>query len=485
MDNLETIESRERRSPVDNSITWSGRWATNLEVETAVESANSSFESWSRTTLEDRIEFAKKYASFLNANRDSISKTITLESGKPLWESLAEVQSAVSKVDNAIDAILKRRWTTIEGTGASASSIRFRPIGTMVVLGPYNLPLHLPGAHIVPALLAGNTMLFKPSEKSPAVGEWLVRAWQSADLPKGVLQCIHGAASQAKWAVDAPEIAGVLFTGSLAVGKQLHQQLAGRPECILALEMGGNNPLVVDRIKNRQAAIASIIQSAYITSGQRCTCARRLIVVEHPENEALVAELSDSISRIQIGNPLSNPQPFMGTLVSSEAATMILATQEYMRSQGGIVLNESRTVAAHRAMLTPGLILVNDETNLGKTNVDEEHFGPLLTITYAKNLDDAILKANRTRFGLAAGLLSDDAAAFRYFVDRVRAGIVNWNSPTTGASGKLPFGGVGASGNHRPSGYFASDYCSYPIASIENTELSLTPKLPPGLQELF
>ena len=472
--------TRERRSPVDNSVTWSGSWATSQQVSNAVRRVHTSFASWSHTTLESRIELVKKYASFLQANRLAIARTITLESGKPLWESELEVQSAIAKVDNAIDAICKRRWTVSEGAGSSHSAIRFKPLGMMVVLGPYNLPLHLPGAHMVPALLAGNTVLLKPSEKAPAVGDWILQAWQSADPPPGVVECIHGAVEQAKWAVGSSEAAGVLFTGSYSAGKQLHHQLAGRPECMLALEMGGNNPLVVDRIQNRQAAIATIIQSAYITSGQRCTCARRLIIVNHAENARFLEDLSYSIARIHVGNPLAERQPFMGTLVSEQAATSILTAQDQLRAKGAAVLNEATASESCGAMLTPGLLVLNHQEQS-----DEEFFGPLVTATFAEDLDEAIEIANRTKYGLAAGLVSDDPSAYHHFVNRVRAGIVNWNSPTTGASGRLPFGGTGSSGNHRPSGYFAADYCSYPVASVENHELSANGNLPPGLDEIF
>jgi len=334
----------------------------------------------------------------------------------------------------------------------------------------------LPGAHIVPALLAGNTVLFKPSEKAPAVGDWIARGWHSANLPEDVLVCLHGGADQAKRAVAMKQTAGVLFTGSYNVGAQLHRQLAGRPDCLLALEMGGNNALVVDRISNRKAAIDIIIQSAFITSGQRCTCARRLIVIDHPENAGFVEELSSAISKIEVGDPLGDSQPFLGTLVSKQAAESILVTQDLMMVRGGFVHNKSKIVGENSAMLSPGLV----EIEKGAT-LDEEHFGPLTALQYAYDLEEAIAIANQTRYGLAAGFLSDDRAAFEKFVDSVRAGIINWNSPTTGASGKLPFGGVGASGNHRPSGSFAADYCSYPVASIENTELSQSVALPPGL----
>jgi succinylglutamic semialdehyde dehydrogenase len=471
----------QRHSPVDNSLTWSGSWATPLEIEAAADRSHRAFPTWSRTSLEHRCSIAKKFAELLHSHRAAIAKTITLESGKPLWESDLEVQSAISKVSNAIEAIQTRRWTTVEGPATSPSVIRFHPLGCMVVLGPYNLPLHLPGAHIVPALLAGNTVLFKPSEKSPAVGDWIANAWHSAGLPEGVLKTIHGAADQAKHAVSLSTTSGVLFTGSYAAGVQLHQQLAGRPECLLALEMGGNNPLVVHQCSHRKAVIANIIQSAYLTSGQRCTCARRLIIVDTPTNVGLLHDLSIAIEKIRTANPLATPQPFLGSLVSSQVTANILAAQQAYRSMGAEVLNEARLIDGHAAILTPSLIHAGPQAIASIQALDQEHFGPMLVASIAKDLDEAIELSNRTRYGLAAGLMSDDPAAFDQFVSHVRAGIINWNSPTTGASGRLPFGGVGSSGNHRPSGYYAADYCSYPVASIENHQLAMPKQLPPGL----
>jgi succinylglutamic semialdehyde dehydrogenase len=374
MQSSANLGGREHRSPVDDCVTWTGEWFDFRTVADAADRASSAFDKWSKTTLETRIEFAKRYASYLQSNRPAIARTISLESGKPLWESDLEVQSAIAKVDNAIEAIAKRRWTTSEGAGSSFSTIRYKPLGMMVVLGPYNLPLHLPGAHIVPALLAGNTVLFKPSEKTPAVGDWIFKAWRSTGVPIGVVECIHGAVEQAKWAVDSETTAGVLFTGSYSAGKQLHKQLAGRPECMLALEMGGNNPLVIDRVENRQSAIVNIIQSAFITSGQRCTCARRLIIVNHPENAGLLEELSRSIDKILIGNPLSDSQPYMGSLVSRGAAEAILAAQAGLQSNGAIIMNEARLQSGSKAIVTPGLVLLSEASA-----VDEEYFGPLLT----------------------------------------------------------------------------------------------------------
>lgn len=468
-----------RMSPVDERITWQGGWATPVEIDAAYERARDVSGDWSRRSVAERIECIKRYSQSLEKNKDAIALCITLESGKPLWESKQEVMAAKSKVDNSIDALQKRRSETASSTLASMNVIRYQPLGTVLVLGPYNLPLHLPGAHIVPSLLAGNTVVFKPSEKTPAVGDWIAKCWSEAGLPDGVLETLHGAVDVAKHIVEKPDLAGVFFTGSQRGGVALHRQLAGRPECLLALEMGGNNPLVVDAVQDVDAAIQVIVQSCFVTSGQRCTCARRLILVESPENRRLLEKLGQVVKKIRVGNPLQTPEPFMGCLVSNEACESILIAQQALLAQGGRPLSECRRLESSPNSLTPGLIEISDELI-----DDEEHFGPLTTIVIVPDFDRAIRLANKTKYGLAAGLLSDDASKFPYFVERVNAGIINWNSPTTGASGVMPFGGVGASGNHRPSGYFAADYCSYPKASVQINELKLSRSLPPGLEDL-
>lgn len=464
-----------RFSPIDKTPTWHGRWASSLDLDTSYERAREAQSNWANQTIIERMDVCRRFAEALHQFRDEIVKSITRETGKPIWESRSEVQSAIAKVETAIEAIQKRRWNSSDG----ATSIRYRAIGTVLVLGPYNLPLHLPGAHIIPALLAGNTVLFKPSEKTPSVGDWISRCWLRAGLPNGVFELVHGAAEAAQWIVRKEDLAGVFFTGSFRAGVELHRALAGRPDCLLALEMGGNNPMVIDRAGDQRAAIETIIQSSYLTSGQRCTCARRLIVLDIPENRDLVDKLSFAIRRIRYGNPFHSPEPYMGPLVNEDAASQLQRAQEIYGELGGQPLVESKRDAINPCMVSPGLWEVPDSFVH-----DEEYFGPLATVCYVESFESAIEVANRSRYGLAAGILTDRRERFDRFVASVRAGIVNWNSPTTGASGKLPFGGVGASGNHRPSGFFAADYCSDPIASVESSQLTRSSHLPPGLEEL-
>jgi succinylglutamic semialdehyde dehydrogenase len=474
----------ERISPVNGEITWSGSASRPDLIRSAIESAAEAFPAWKRLDLSQRTACLGRYAGYLAEHRDAIATAITLEVGKPLWESRTEVASSIAKVDLAIEALRERRVDSVRGpVGAGStndsSEIRYRPIGPVLVLGPFNLPLHLPGAHFVPALAAGNPVVFKTSEKTPLVGELIARGMAAAGLPHGVFQLLQGGPSVAVEALQSPSLGGVFFTGSRNAGVAIHRQLAGRPEVLLALEMGGNNPLVVDRVSNLYAAVEIILQSAYLSSGQRCSCARRLIVVDSPDNRRLVQALTQAISRMRLGDPMADPGPFMGTMIDERAIQSVLDKQTAYIDRGMRAMHASRIHCSLPTQLWPGLLDAH-----GIAPDDDEVFGPLLVLQWAKDLETAIAMARQTRYGLSASLLSDDPEAWSLFQREVDAGVLNWNHPTTGATGILPFGGLGWSGNHRSSGYYACDYCSDPTASLVRPTATPASKTPIGLEQI-
>jgi succinylglutamic semialdehyde dehydrogenase len=427
----------------------------------------------------------RRYAAYLEQHRETIASSITLETGKPLWESRLEVATSIAKVDLAIRAFQERRDSTLRssdpgGMVSEGSEIGYRPIGSVLVLGPFNLPLHLPGAHIVPALIAGNTVVFKSSEKTPRVGQHIDQAMSAAGLPSGVFQLLQGGAPVAVHAMQTPSLGGVFFTGSRNGGLAIHRHMAGRPEVLVALEMGGNNPLVVDQVSNVEAAIEIILQSAYITSGQRCSCARRLILVDTPSNRDLVHRLAGCLPKIRLGHPMAEPGPFYGTMIDLPSLQRVLDKQAEYVDRGMHVICPAGTRSDMPTQLTPGLLDSNDvETE------DEEVFGPLLVLRWVRDLDAAIEQASRTRYGLSAAILSDNPDAWNQFRREIDAGIIHWNHPTTGATGVLPFGGLGWSGNHRSSGYFACDYCSDPTASLFRNTVAKASGSPIGLEGIW
>ncbi|MCL9775593.1 succinylglutamate-semialdehyde dehydrogenase [Vibrio methylphosphonaticus] len=463
-------------SPYNNEVIWQGKSATPVQVELAVSSARKAFVSWKKRSFEEREAVVLAFAEKLKARSEDIAVAIAKETGKPLWETRTEAGAMAGKIAISIRAYHDRTGSSQREAAGNQIVLRHRPLGVMAVFGPYNFPGHLPNGHIVPALLAGNTVVFKPSEQTPLVGELAMQLWQEAGLPDGVINLVQGGKETGIALADAKGIDGVLFTGSANTGHVLHRQFAGQPDKMLALEMGGNNPLVVsDAYGELDATVYTILQSAYISAGQRCTCARRLYVPFGDNGDQLVDALVAAIAKIRIDEPFATPAPFMGPQISIQAAQHIMQAQATLQSLGGKSLVESKQLQA--AFVTPGLI---DATAIA-TLPDEEYFGPLLQLVRYETLPQAVELANDTRFGLSAGLISTNDDEWLYFVDHIRAGIVNRNRQLTGASGDAPFGGPGASGNLRPSAYYAADYCAYPMASMEGEQTVLPATLSPGL----
>ncbi len=431
------------------------------DANAAVNAARAAFPAWATAPLEARLEVIHRYRDLVRANAPAFADIIARETGKPHWDAAAEVNSVAGKVDISVEAYHARTGTRIGEVAAGRQAVRHKPHGVLAVLGPYNFPAHLPNGHIVPALIAGNTVVLKPSELTPATAEHMGALWAQAGLPDGVLNIVQGAAHEGRALASHADIDGLLFTGAATTGYALARAFAATPHKILALEMGGNNPLIVWDAPDIAAAAALVIQSAYLSSGQRCTCARRLIVHEAAA-PALVDAVAALIDRIIVAEPFADPVPFMGPVIDARAAERLEAAFAAMVAAGGKPIRALTRLPQGPAFVSPGLI---DTTGL--TLPDEEHFGPLLQVIRVPDWDAAMAAANATRFGLAASLVGGDQALYDRFWTQIRAGIVNWNRPTSGAASNAPFGGVGASGNHRPAAYYAADYCAWPVASVE------------------
>ncbi|WP_449434331.1 succinylglutamate-semialdehyde dehydrogenase [Pseudomonas putida] len=470
-------EALQSLNPVSQSVVWAGQGADAAQVEAAVQAARAAFPAWAQLSLEARISVLEGFAKQLKAHADALAHCIGEETGKPLWESATEVTSMINKVAISVQSYRERTGEKSAPLADASAVLRHKPHGVVAVFGPYNFPGHLPNGHIVPALLAGNCVVFKPSELTPKVAELTVNCWIAAGLPAGVLNLVQGARETGVALAANAGIDGLFFTGSSRTGNLLHQQFAGRPDKILALEMGGNNPLLVDEVKDLDAAVYTIIQSAFISAGQRCTCARRLLVPQGAWGDALLARLVEVCKGISVGAFDQQPAPFMGSVISLQAARALLAAQAELLGKGAQALLQMTQPHADAALLTPGIL---DVTAVAE-RPDEEFFGPLLQVLRYADFDAAIDEANNTQYGLAAGLLSDSRARYQYFWLRSRAGIVNWNKQLTGAASSAPFGGVGSSGNHRASAYYAADYCAYPVASLETASLALPATLTPGV----
>ncbi|MCW8329655.1 succinylglutamate-semialdehyde dehydrogenase [Photobacterium sp. SDRW27] len=470
-------EEMQSLNPFSGEVIWQGQGATPEQVEQAVVSARQALASWRKTAFSERQAIVERFAGLVKDNSEHIARTIAEETGKPLWETRTEAGAMVGKIAISLRAYEERTGYKQKDVAGSQAVLRHRPLGVMAVFGPYNFPGHLPNGHIVPALLAGNTVVFKPSELTPKIAEETMKLWQQAGLPDGVINLVQGARTTGEALAGSAGIDGLLFTGSANTGHILHRQFAGQPGKMLALEMGGNNPMVISKDYGElEATVYTIIQSAFISAGQRCTCARRLYLPEGAEGDALLERLVEATTQLNIDGPFAEPQPFMGPQISDAAADNIIRAQTNLVSLGGELLLEAKR--GQGAIVTPAIIEVSKVAELP----DEEYFGPLLQVVRYQELEQAVTLANNTRYGLSAGLVSTDDEEWQYFIDHIRAGIVNRNRQLTGASGDAPFGGPGASGNLRPSAYYAADYCAYPMASMEGEQTELPAQLSPGIK---
>ncbi|UAB79523.1 succinylglutamate-semialdehyde dehydrogenase [Erythrobacter sp. SCSIO 43205] len=447
-------------SPATGEEVWRG---PHDDVEQAVSRSRRAWPQWAATSQGQRIELARRFANEVRTDAEDIAVQIAKETGKPLWEARTEVDAVIGKIEISIQAYAERTGRKKrDGALQGVTAVRHKPHGVMVVLGPYNFPAHLPNGHMVPALIAGNTVILKPSEKAPGVAMALLECWKRCGIPENVVQVVIGGPEEGSALVAHAGIDGVLFTGSAQTGIAINRKLASNPGKIVALEMGGNNPIVVTDTPLVTDACALIIQSAFTSAGQRCTAARRLIVVDNMY-EPLMEQLIPLARKIQVDEPFADPQPFMGPVIDNEAAEGITESFVALMTAGGKPLLPMRRLRPQEPFVTPGII---DTTDI-PDRPDIELFGPLLQVIRVPDLDAGIAEANNTRFGLSASLIGGSPDDYSRFWANTRAGLINWNRPTNGASSSSPFGGIGLSGNHRPAAYYAADYCAYPVSSNE------------------
>lgn len=451
-------------NPSTGGIVWQKHRAKTDQVSSVVRSAHQASLAWSLTEKPLRINIIRRFSALLKENKKRLAVLLSQENGKPLWEAIGEINACIAKADISITAEQERCPEKLSGE----QQLHYKAIGVMLVIGPYNFPFHLPNGHIIPALLAGNCILFKPSEQTPACAEAMIELWHQAGIPPGVINLIQGGAEIAQ-ALIGENIDAVLFTGSSDTGIAIHRSLAGRPQVLLALEMGGNNPLIIDTpstdytAEQQHKLVDLIIRSAFISSGQRCTCCRRLIVINCQQNQKLLKALEERCKEITVGQTNGEERPvFIGPLISKSAANHVREMYKNLINSGALPLLPLQDHEQSEALLYPAIV---DMNNVDKNEItDREIFGPLLQLYRVNTFGQAINLANQTEYGLAAGLVSENIRHQEIFFKRVRAGFSVINKPTTGAPSNLPFGGSGLSGNHRPSAYYAADYCAWPAS---------------------
>ncbi|MDP9056381.1 MAG: succinylglutamate-semialdehyde dehydrogenase [Pseudomonadota bacterium] len=433
------------------------------DIAATVAEARRGWPSWAAQPLATRIELMRRFANEVRRDHDALANMIARETGKPLWEAMDEVDAVIARVEIAVRGYAERCAQRKLDNGLQGwVAVRHKPHGVMAVISPCHQPALAPIVNILAALIAGNCVVLCPSEQVPATAEMLVAFFHRAGMAPAVIQLLVGKSQHGIDLALHPGIDGVLFSGSLSDGIEINRQLAAWPGKILALEMDGNNPLVVLDSPKIDEVATLIVQSAFAGAGQRSTAARRLIV-KSSMVEPVMAAVKAIADRIICGAPFDDPAPYMGPVIDGAAADRLTESFIHLLSHGGRAIK-------HMVRLRPGLPFVSpaiiDVTQV-RDRPDVAVLGPMLQVIQVDDLDAAIIEANRTRFGLAAGLVGGSPQDYARFWANIRAGLVSWNRPTTTDLPAAPFGGTGASGNQRPSGFYAADNCAYPVSSAE------------------
>jgi succinylglutamic semialdehyde dehydrogenase len=453
-------------------------------IERACAEAKKAYLPWARLTMDERRAYLLRLKDVFEAHVDMMARTIARDTGKPLWESLTEAKALGQKIDITLNHSLKlvaeeripNALPGVEGV------IRHRSRGVMAVVGPFNFPAHLPNGHIIPALIAGNTVVYKPSEQTPAVGQLYAELIHKANLPKGVFNLVYGDGEGGRRLVNNEHVDGVLFTGSYEVGLKIKQETMTHYWKLLALEMGGKNTTVVWEDADMEKAVYETLIGAYMTAGQRCACTSRVIV--HPKlADEFTEKFYQKAKKLSIGYWADDP--FMGPLINQGAVEKYVRFQEIANRENCESVMRGKALELDRKghYVTPSIHLVK-KFDPQSVYQKSEIFGPNVAIHTESDFSRAMEIVNSSGYGLVMSLFSKNVELYREAQLLARVGILNFNRTTNGASSRLPFGGMGKSGNDRPSAHFAIQYCTVPVASLEDPTAYDPTKDLPGMNLL-
>lgn len=450
-------------------------------IDEACMAAKKAFIPWMRLSLDERKNYLLKLKDVFDKHTEQMAQIISRDTGKALWDAMTEAKNLGNKIDITISNSLKLIDEThipnalpgVEGV------VRHKGRGVMAVLGPFNFPAHLPNGHIIPALISGNTVVFKPSEQTPAVGQYMAELIEKAGLPPGVFNLVQGDGESGRRLAANENVDGVLFTGSYEVGLKIKQETMTHYWKILALEMGGKNATVVWDDADMDKAIYETLIGAYLSTGQRCSGTSRVILHSKIADE-FTERFYQAAKKLTIGHWSENP--FMGSLINAAAVEKYIRFQEIANREGceSMMRGKALDLKQKGYYVTPSIHLVNkfDPTSVYQKS---EIFGPNVAIYKSSDFDETLNMVNSTGYGLVMSLFSKNKSLYEESLLKARVGLLNWNRTTNGASSRLPFGGMGKSGNDRPSADYAIQYCTVPVASLEDPTPFDKTKMLPGI----
>jgi succinylglutamic semialdehyde dehydrogenase len=452
-------------------------------VDDAVASASKAFKTWSHLSVAERTEYINRLSEIFLSKKEEFAETISRETGKPLWETRGEAGAIVGKIKITLEHSLKLvADEKIENALPNVDGVvRFRPKGVMSVIGPFNFPAHLPNGHIVPALLTGNTVVFKPSDKTPFTGQLMAQCYEEAKFPPGVFNLVQGKAESGKRLVSHKDVHGVLFTGSYDVGLRIKQDTISQYWKTLALEMGGKNTSVIWKDAPLEKAVYESLMGGFLSAGQRCSCTS-IIFVHEDIYDSFLSKFYAAAKKIKIGH-WSEEGNFMGPLISEESVEKYATFQQIALREGAeCIMRGKKLELEHQGNYVSPSIYAMSEYKSDSVYLTQEIFGPNVAVIKVNNLEKTFDDINSSHFGLVSSIFTKDKAIYEQAYKTLNVGLLNWNRTTNGASSRLPFGGTKKSGNDRPSAHHAVYYCTTPMASLEDYSSIDDVQLPPGLE---
>jgi len=467
----------EVRNPADqDELLGKGFLASAHEAEAAITAASEALPAWSHMPAPKRGEIVERAGDLLRAEQDEVARILTREEGKTFAEAKGEIYRAYNVINYTAGQARRMGGLTIPSELPKNFAYTMRqPLGVVALITPWNFPICIPAWKIAPALVAGNTAIFKPSSTTPLTAAKLVEIFERAGLPAGVLNLLVGSSSDVGDLLTRDRrVRGISFTGSSENGTQIYATCASRgvkAQC----EMGGKNPVIVLEDADLDLAVDGIVSGAFGSTGQRCTATSRAILQESIADK-VVERMADRVSKWKLGNGL-DPDVQMGPLVSAQ---QLKTVQEYIeigkREGARLVTGGGRPSGLARGFFVEPTIFdrVRPEHRIAR----EEIFGPVLSVIRAKDYEQAMEFANASDYGLTSSIYTNDAGRIFDFCERMDAGMVHVNSPTVGGEAQIPFGGMKSSGvGEREQGPTALDfYTDVKIIYIDYTGAARTSK---------
>jgi len=456
------------KSPADFSDELGRLLFSYSSIGDAVHAARRASEAWRVLPATEKVELVRQVLAALTKRSEFFIEIAARELGRPLWDGRREFAAVLSALEEimAIPAAVEHRVSNVEVS-------RHRPIGVCAVIGSFSHPLLNGMLQMVPCLLAGNTVIYKPSERAALCGQLIAECFEESAFPPGVFALVQGDRELGRRLCVHEDLNGILFQGSYETGTRIKQDTLQQHWKTLVLQMSAKNPAIIWSDADIDAALRECFLAGFGSAGQSCLATSR-VIVHSKLADRFVEELHARAKAFSIGHPLD--EPFMGPLIDQGAVDRYMKFIGIASREGCEIVMRGKAldVGKQGNYVAPSICLVKTpslETMKKSVYQQSEIFAPNVAVIPAESIEEAIAYANATQFGLTASVYCRDQATYHQFREGLCFGAINWNKPTTAYSFRLPFGGLKKSGNHFPW-QVGAGFCTLPVSSLESAELA-------------